>query len=42
MDLSKLEFKITHDTDGKDVELDNLSVFAAKSLTIIIESLIKK
>lgn len=41
MDTGKIEFKITTEANGKAVELDNLSVHAAKSLQIIIENLSK-
>jgi hypothetical protein len=41
MDTGKIEFKITTEADGKAVELDNLSIHAAKSLMVIIENLSK-
>lgn len=40
MDTSKLELKIVSDSNGKSIELDNLSILAAKSLNIFLDSLI--
>lgn len=41
MSSDKIEFKILKDADGKDVELNNLSVKAANSLVILIQNLSK-
>jgi hypothetical protein len=38
---NKLEFKINTDVDGSRIDLDNMSVNAAKSLIVILESLTK-
>lgn len=40
MDTSKLELKIVSDSNGKSIELDNLSILAAKSLNTFLDSLI--
>jgi hypothetical protein len=40
MNTGTLELKITSDSNGKSVELDNLSIQAAKSLKIFLDSLI--
>ena len=37
----KLEFKIIKDIGGKAIHLDNLSISAAKSLIILLESITK-
>jgi uncharacterized protein YlzI (FlbEa/FlbD family) len=38
---SKLELKITTDSNGREIDLSNLSIVAAKSLNQILDSLIK-
>jgi hypothetical protein len=41
MEKGKLEFKITEDSNGKSIELDNLSIHSAKALSIFLDSIIK-
>jgi hypothetical protein len=40
MDIGTLELKIISDSNGKSIELDNLSIQAAKSLNTFLDSLI--
>lgn len=41
MNNRKLELKITTDSNGREIDLTNLSVIAAKSLNLMLDSLIK-
>jgi hypothetical protein len=41
MENGKLEFKIVEDSNGKSIELDNLSIYSAKALSVFLDSILK-